>query len=304
MFQPALAIAMLAAIESLLSAVVADGMTGRRHRSNMELIAQGVANVASPIFGGIPATGAIARTATNIKNGGRTPFAGMIHALTLLLIVLFVGPWVSYIPMATLAAILIMVSYHMSEWHLFVKMFRGPKNDIIVMLATFSLTVFVDLIVAIEVGVVLAALLFMHRMAEVTHSRFITESLEDEEGEESSLISRQKRIPTGVEVFEINGPFFFGAADKFKDAIHQVDRKPKVLILRMRHVPSMDATGVRALEDLFEKTKKDGTVFILAGVHSQPRTVLEKTGLLKKIGEKNIHSNFDVAIEYAKQFVN
>jgi len=218
MSSPALTIAVLAGVESLLSAVVADGMTGNRHRSNMELIAQGAANIVSPIMGGIPATGAIARTATNIKNGGRTPFAGIIHAITLLLILIFFGPWAAMIPMAALAGILVSVAYNMSEWHLFVKIFKCPKSDIIVLLTTFLLTVFVDLTVAIEVGIVLAALLFMRRMAEKTEVGYITDSLADQEADEEDIVDRdsisQKDIPEGVEVFEIDGPFFFGAADK------------------------------------------------------------------------------------------
>ncbi|MCR4336720.1 MAG: sulfate permease [Candidatus Omnitrophica bacterium] len=307
MSSPALTIAILAGIESLLSAVVADGMTGNRHRSNMELIAQGVANIASPIMGGIPATGAIARTATNIKNGGRTPFAGIIHAITLLLILIFFGPWASLIPMATLAGILISVAYNMSEWHLFVKIFRSPKSDIIVLLTTFLLTVFIDLTVAIKFGVVLAALLFMRRMSEATQVGYITDSIADQETDEEDMIDQnrisQKDVPEEVEVFEIHGPFFFGAADKFKDTIRGLEKKPKVLILRMRHVPTIDATGLSALENVFNLSKQDGTQIILSGLQPRPLGKIRRSGLLKSIETKNIQPTIDHAINRAKEIL-
>jgi len=307
MSSPALTIAVLAGIESLLSAVVADGMTGNRHRSNMELIAQGAANIVSPIMGGIPATGAIARTATNIKNGGRTPFAGIIHALTLLLILVFFGPWASMIPMAALAGILISVAYNMSEWHLFVKIFKCPKSDIIVLLTTFLLTVFVDLTVAIKFGIVLAALLFMRRMAEKTEVRYITDSLADEEEDEDDIVDQeriaQKDIPEGVEVFEINGPFFFGAADKFKDTIRGLEKKPKVLILRMRHVPTIDATGLSALENIFGLSRQDGTRIVISGLQPRPLEKIERAGLLKYIEDKNIQPGIDDALDRARQML-
>lgn len=300
LFSPALTIALLAGIESLLSAVVADGMTGRRHRSNMELVAQGIANVASPLFGGIPATGAIARTATNIKNGGRTPIAGMIHALTLLLILLFFGTWAALIPMATLAGILMVVAYNMSEWHLFVKLFQGPRSDVLVLLSTFLLTVFIDLTVAIQVGVLLAALLFMRRMAEVTQVGYITRTLlaEEEEEEDPNAI-RSRYVPDGVEVFEINGPFFFGAADKFKDALNQIEKPPRVLILRMRKVLSLDATGLMALEDVLARTRREGTLLVLSGVHAQPLVVMQRSGFLDRVGEENVFGNIDDALNRA-----
>ena len=227
MVSPAISIALLAGIESLLSAVVADGMTGRRHRSNMELVAQGVANIASPLFGGIPATGAIARTATNIKNGALTPVAGIIHAIVLLLIMMFFGKWAALIPMATLAGILLVVSYNMSEWHLFVKMFKSPKSDIAVLIVTFLLTVLVDLTVAIQAGVVLASILFMKRMADVTQVGYITSMMEDEEDTSDQDPNAIKRftVPKGVEVFEVNGPFFFGAADRFKHVLSLIVQK-------------------------------------------------------------------------------
>lgn len=306
MFSPALTIALLAAIESLLSAVVADGMIGTRHRSNMELIAQGVANVVSPLFGGIPATGAIARTATNVKNGGRSPIAGLVHAVTLLLIMLFFGQWAALIPMTTLAAILMVVAYNMSEWHLFARLLRSPKSDILVLLNTFFLTVLIDLSVAIQVGVVLAAFLFMRRMANVTQAGFLGRTLreedeEDEPNDPKALSTRE--VPDGVEVFEIYGPFFFGAADKFKDALLQIDRPPRVLIMRMRHVLSVDATALRALEDVHEKARRDGTTLILSGVHAQPLTALERTGLLRAIGEENVVGDIDEALRRARQLV-
>lgn len=307
MSSPALTITVLAGIESLLSAVVADGMTGNRHRSNMELIAQGVANIASPIMGGVPVTGAIARTATNIKNGGRTPFAGIVHAITLLFILLFFGSWASLIPLATLSGILIIVAYNMSEWHLFVKLFKSPKSDVIILLAAFLLTVFVDLTVAIEVGVVLAAFLFMKRMSEATQVGYITDSLTDQEKDEEDMVDQsrisQKDIPEQVEVFEINGPFFFGAVDKFKDTIRGLEKKPKVLILRMRHVPTIDASGLSALENVFSLSRRDGTRIILSGLQSGPHKKMKRAGLLKYIEDRNIQLTIDQAIGRARQMI-
>lgn len=255
---PALTIALLGAIESLLSAVVADGMTGTRHKSNMELVAQGVANIASPLFGGIPATGAIARTATNIKSGAQTPVSGIIHAVVLLLILIFLGQWAVLIPMPSLAAVLLIVAYYMSEWRHFVQLFRSPKADVLVMLSTFGLTVFVDLTVAIEAGIVLSALLFMNRMSELTETRNITSELNENYDREDDLSISGRSVPEGVEVFEIYGPFFFGAANQFKDTLGIIKSPPKVLILRMRHVLSIDATAMRALEDVVDKTRREG----------------------------------------------
>jgi len=303
MFSPALTIALLAGIESLLSAVVADGMTGRRHRSNMELVAQGIANIASPIFGGIPATGAIARTATNVKNGGRTPVAGMVHAVVLLLIMLVLGRWAALIPMATLAGILMVVAYNMSEWRLFVKLFRGPKSDIAVLLTTFFLTILIDLTVAIQVGVVLAALLFMRRMSDATQVGYAGRFLNDEEEADDPNSIRSREVPGGVEVFEVNGPFFFGAADKFKDAIDQIERKPQVLILRLRKVLTLDATGLTALEKVFERTVHEGAHLVLSGVHAQPLTVMQKSGFLDRVGEENVLGNVDDALDRARKLV-
>lgn len=303
MSQSAMTIALLAGIESLLSAVVADGMTGRRHRSNMELIAQGIANIASPLFGGIPATGAIARTATNIKNGGQTPFAGIIHAVTILLIFLFFAKWVAFIPMACLAGILIVVAYNMSEWHLFVGLFRGPKSDIIVLLVTFLLTVLVDLTVAIEVGIVLAAFLFMRRMVEVTEVKYLNESLSGEERVLDPDAVDPKDIPKGIEIFEINGPFFFGAADKFQATMRQMKRRPKVLILRMRYVSAIDATGLHALEDLLNTSKKDGVEVIFSGVHAQALKTMKEAGIVDNLGEDHFYWDIKKSIEYAQSLL-
>ncbi len=305
MISPAISIALLAGIESLLSAVVADGMTGRRHRSNMELVAQGVANVASPLFGGIPATGAIARTATNIKNGAITPVAGIIHAIVLLLIMMFFGKWAALIPMATLAGILLVVSYNMSEYHLFIKMFKSPKSDIAVLIVTFLLTVLVDLTVAIQAGVVLAAILFMKRMADVTQVGYITSMMEDEEDTTDTDPNAIRRftVPKGVEVFEVNGPFFFGAADRFKHVLQLIVSKPKVLILRMRTVLSMDATALRALEDVYEQTRREGSQLLLAGVHAQPLIAMDRSGLLDKVGVDNVFENVCDALKRARTLV-
>lgn len=298
----ALAIALLAGIESLLSAVVADGMTGRRHRSNIELIAQGVANIVSPIFSGIPATGAIARTATNIKNGGLTPISGIIHALVVLMLFMFLGKMAALIPMATLAGILIVVAYNMSEVHLFVKMLRAPRGDVLVLLITFFLTVLVDLTVAIEVGVVLAAFLFMHRVVATTQVGYVTSSLEEEDPNDPFAISKRV-VPDGVEVFEINGPFFFGAADKFRDMLREIQNKPKILILRMRYVPSIDATGMRALEDLYEQSRKEKTQLIISGMTDTLFDRLKHFGFVEKIGESHIHKNIDQALEHARTII-
>ena len=296
---PAFAIAMLGAIESLLSAVVSDGMIGGRHRSNMELIAQGIANLASPLFGGIPATGALARTATNVKNGGRTPIAGIVHALTLLLIVLAFGGLAEHIPICALAGILIVVAYHMSEWRMFVRLFRTPRSDVLVLLTTFVLTVAVDLVVALQAGIVLASFLFMRRVASLSQAGFITGMLrEGEDPADPGAIAR-RHVPDGVEVFEVYGSFFFGAATKFRDAIRGVERRPKVLIVRLREVLAIDATGLRALEDLLDKTRRDGTTLILAGIHAQPLMVLERAGLLDGIGRDHVFEDIDAALEQA-----
>ncbi|HEX6107363.1 MAG TPA: SulP family inorganic anion transporter [Gemmatimonadales bacterium] len=301
---PAFTIAALGAIESLLAAVVADGMIGGRHRSNMELVAQGAANIASPLFGGMPATGAIARTATNIKSGGRTPVAGIVHALTLLLITLFFGRWAALIPLATLAGIVLVVAWRLSEWKVFGNELRGPRSDATVMVTTFMLTILVDLTVAISVGMVLAAFLFMKRMAEVTNVSIVTRELPDEAGgvDDTGAIYR-RRVPEGVEVYEINGPFFFGAAEKFKDTLWQVSRKPKVLIIRMRNVPAIDSTAMHALRDLIRRTRAEGTVVMLSDVHSQPLVALGRSDMLDEIGEDFIFGNVDEALVAAEGVV-
>jgi SulP family sulfate permease len=302
---PAFTIALLAAVESLLSAVVADGMIGGRHRSNMELVAQGIANIASSLFGGMPATGAIARTATNVKNGGRTPVAGMVHALTLLLITLFAGRWAAIIPMATLAAVLVVVAYHMSEWRVFRGELRAPRSDVAVLLTTFTLTLLVDLTVAIAVGMVLASFLFIRRMATVTTVNAVTAELRDEAARDvagEELLDRTG-IPDGVEVYEIDGPFFFGAAAAFKDTLARVAGKPKVLIIRMRRVPALDSTGMHALTDVVHRTRGDGTVVILSDVHMQPLLALSGTRALTEIGEENVVGSLDLALARAGQIL-
>ena len=277
MFSPAVTIAFLAALESLLAAVVADGMLGTRHRSNMELIAQGAGNIGSVLFGGIPATGAIARTATNIKSGGRTPVAGMIHALVLLLILLFFGKYSALIPMPTLAAILIVVAYNMSEWEEFKDLLRGTKSDIVVLLATFLLTVLIDLTVAIQVGVVLATFLFMQRMSNATQITQVTETLIDQDETETRDISKLE-VPAGVEVFEIYGSLFFGAIERFKDAMRSVKKRPLVLVLRMRHVQTIDASGLHTLNELLEVTHRRGIALIVSAASTNIRSLMDRTG--------------------------
>jgi len=302
LFSPAVTVALLAAIESLLSAVVADGMIGSRHKSNVELVGQGIANVASGLFGGIPATGAIARTATNIKNGGRTPVAGMTHAVTVWLVLVLLGPWARFIPMPTLAAILAVVAYHMSEWRSFAHLFRTPKGDVAVLLTTFFLTVLIDLTVAVQVGVVLAAFLFIKRMADVTNVGAVTRELTDAPdgtmtGDADGVARRT--IPEGVEVYEVNGPFFFGAADKIKDVLHFVAKKPRVFVLRMRNVPLLDASGIRVLDDLHRSFAHQGIRFVIAGIPSQPLAALERAGRLDAYGRENIVASLDDALASA-----
>jgi SulP family sulfate permease len=308
---PAVTVALLAAIESLLSAVVADGMIGSRHKSNMELIAQGVANIASPIFGGIPATGAIARTATNIRTGGRTPVAGMVHAATLLLILVFLGRWAAMVPLASLAAILVVVSYHMSEWRSFAGLLRAPKSDIAVLVLTFGLTVFVDLTVAVQVGIVVASLLFMKRMSDLTHVQGVTEPLADVDvREEITEVRRRKRvveghvIPTGVEIYEVNGPFFFGAADKLRDTLLEISpRPPKAFILRMRHVPAIDATGIHALEQMAKKCRHQGTAMILCEILAQPLRAIARARKLETFGRRNLAKTLEIALQRAEEIL-
>ncbi len=296
---PAFAIALLGAIESLLSAVVADGMIGGRHRSNMELVAQGIANVVSPIFGGIPATGALARTATNVKNGGRTPIAGITHAVTLLLITLLFGRWAQLIPMSALAAVLLVVAYHMSEWRTFLDELRAPKADVAVLLLTFILTVVVDLTVAIEVGMVLSAFLFMHRMAEVTNVSAIRQELVDKPDPAAGDVLPRLDIPDGVQVFEIRGAFFFGAAETFKDTLRQVTKKPRVLIIRMRDVSLLDGTGLRALRDVLRRSRSERTLVLIAEIRAQPLAALEHSPLGEELGGE-IYSTLEDALDRAR----
>jgi sulfate permease, SulP family len=297
LIQPAFTIALLGGIESLLSAVVADGMIGSNHKSNMELVAQGTANIFSSIFGGIPATGAIARTATNIKNGGRTPVAGITHALVLLLIMLFVGKWASLIPMATLAGILVTVAYNMSEWESFRSVLKGPRSDVAVLLTTFFLTVLIDLTIAIEIGMVLAVFLFMRKMIQFSDVNILTSQEKDSSKSNSAPVG-DYTIPKQVEVFEITGPLFFGAAYKFKDAIRFIEKPPKVLIIRMRHVPIIDATGLRTLEEVYKESKHRGTKLILSEVQStQVMQELQDARLLFAIGKANVTTGFEEALK-------
>lgn len=291
-FEPALTIALLGAIESLLSAVVADGMIGGNHRSNTELIGQGIANIVTPFFGGIPATGAIARTATNVKNGGRTPVAGMIHALTLLLIMLFFGRWVKMIPMASLAGILITVAYNMSEWRSFRSVLKGSVFDILVLLSTFFLTILVDLTVAIEIGIVLSAVLFMKRMADMGKSIPVRV--------DSDVIEDYSVLPKGIGIYEISGPLFFASAKEYCEVLKSVGTDSKVIIIRMRHVPFVDATGLVNLRESLKILKNSGTKAVLSGVSDTVRTDLEKAGIHKLIGEDRIYGSFDQAVEGAK----
>jgi len=300
---PATTIALLGAIEALLSAVVADGMIGSRHKSNMELIAQGVANIITPIFGGIPVTGAIARTATNVKNGGKTPIAGMVHAITLLFIMLLFGKWAKLIPMPALAAILIIVAWHMSEIKVFQELLKSPKSDIIVLLTTFGLTVVFDLTLAIEIGMLLSVVLFMQRMAQLSNVGVITKDLKDSDEVEDPNTIVTRKVPDGVEVFEFNGPFFFGAASKFREAMHIVEKAPKIRIIRMRNVLSIDATGLNMMRDLLKDCIKAETRLILSGVHAQPLFALQQYGLYDDIGEENIFGNIDDALDHAREIL-
>ncbi len=296
---PALTIAVLGAIESLLSAVVADGMIGSRHRSNMELVAQGVANIVSPLFGGIPATGAIARTATNVRNGGRTPVAGMVHAAVLLAITLFAGRYAARIPMASLAAILVIVAYHMSEWRVVRAEVRGaPRADAAVLATTFALTVVVGLTVAIAVGMVLAAMLFMKRMADSTQVAAVTAAFREngEETEDTSRRARHARVPRDVEVYDVNGPFFFGAAEAFKDALRQVNWRPRALIIDMEDVPVIDSTGLRALAEVVRQSRREGMRVLLCDLTSSVRETIGRSPLGELFGPGELALTFEDAL--------
>ncbi len=292
-FAPALTIALLGAIESLLSAVVADGMIGSNHRSNTELIAQGIANIVTPFFGGIPATGAIARTATNIKNGGRTPIAGIIHSVTLLLILLFFGQYAKMIPMSCLAGILILVAYNMSEWRSFRSILRGSAFDILILLTTFFLTVLVDLTVAIQIGIVLSAILFMKRMAD--NGQAILKE------KETDMVENYGYLPKGIEIYEISGPFFFGAAKHYSEVLKGHSSSTKILIIRMRYVPFIDATGVHNFKEAIKSLKSGGKRIILSGVQPDVRKELDKSRISFLIGKANIFDNFDAALIKARE---
>lgn len=305
LIQPAFTIALLGGIESLLSAVVSDGMIGGNHKSNMELVAQGTANIFSALFGGIPATGAIARTATNVKNGGRTPVAGIVHAITLLLIMLFIGKWAALIPMATLAGILVVVAYNMSEWKSFISVTKGPRSDVAVLLTTFFLTVIVDLTVAIEIGMVLAVFLFMRKMIMFSDVSMLTKDIDDNGNGNDKEAVGNFAVPNQVEVFEITGPLFFGAAYKFKDAMKFIEKPPKILIIRMRQVPIIDATGIKTIEEVYKESKHRGTKLILSEVHSrQVMNELKDARLLFAIGKANVTDTFVEALNRSKNILS
>ena len=301
---PAITIAILGAIESLLSATVADGVIGDHHDSNTELMAQGLANIASPLFGGIPATGAIARTMTNINNGGKTPIAGIIHAVILLLIFLFLMPLAKYIPMACLAGVLVVVSYGMSGWRSFLAVMKNPKSDITVLLITFFLTIIFDLTIAIEVGLIIACLLFMKRMSETTDVKAITEEIDPNlESEFSTGNLEHLIIPKGVEVYEINGPYFFGAGNKFEEIMASFGDRPQVRIIRMRKVPFVDSTGIHNLTSLCEMSQKEGIQVVLSGVREKVNAQLEHAGFYHLIGEENICSHINLALKRANEII-
>ena len=297
---PALTIAMLGAIESLLSAMVADGMIEGRHDSNQELIGQGLANLICPWFGGISATGAIARTATNVRAGGRTPVAGIVHAGTLLVIVLAAAPLARSIPLATLSGVLLVVAWRMGEWHNFVAMARGPRADFFVLLLTFALTVTFDLTIAVGLGLVMAGALFVRQMEEITHIRLVTPESEREVGEDSV---RDKEVPEGVLVYRIEGPFFFGVAEKLEDALDMLASPPRVVIFRLRHVPAIDGTGLRALNLMFDKFQHRGTRVLLSGVQAQPMKVLFESGFIDRLGLENVCANVDAALVRARELL-
>ena len=302
LLHPAFTIALLGAIESLLSAVVSDGMIGAKHRSNMELIGQGVANMGSALFGGIPATGAIARTVTNIKNGGRTPVAGIVHAITILLIMLFFGRWIKLVPLACLAGILVVVAYHMSEWRSFRELLQGSKGGAAILLATFFVTVLVDLTAAIQLGVVLSAFLFMKRMANVTSIKLLAREVEEDEKGEDRPINKFI-VPAGVEVYEIDGPLFFGAASQFDETSRALGEKPKVRILRFRDVPFIDSTGMHALKSFYQRCQNSRIRLIVTGLHVQPLNEMVKSNLYELIGEENVFSNMKDALSRAEDLM-
>ncbi len=300
LFQPAVTIALLAAIESLLCAVVADGMVDDHHDANQELIAQGLANIVCPLFGGIAATGAIARTATNVKSGARTPVAGIVHAVTLLIIILVAAPLAKFVPLAALSAVLVNVAIHMGEWHNFTRLRKWPVCDSAVFLSAFALTVVVDLTVAVEIGMVLAAILFIKRSSETTQIMAVDESTETE-GSQHSLIG--KEVPKGVMIYRMMGAFFFGAVDKLESILRREKAEPKVLILRMRKVVAMDATGLNALEDLYEKLHRKGKYLVLSAPHTNPLMVMEKAGFIERLGRENVCPHIDAALARSREIL-
>lgn len=303
LFPTAMVIAVLGAIESLLSATVADGVCGDHHNSNQELIGQGVANLCTPLFGGIPCTGAIARTMTNINNGGRTPVAGIIHAAVLLVIFLVLMPLAAYIPMSCLAGVLVIVSYNMSGWRTFMQLMKNPKSDVIVLFITFLLTVIFDLTIAIEVGLLIACLLFMKRMAESTQIKVIADEIDPNDETDAEVHEEHLRIPQGVEVYEINGPYFFGIANKFEELMTAMEDHPKVHIIRMRRVPFIDSTGIHNLQNLCEMSHREGTHIVLSGVTPNVYSVLEHNGFCHLLGKDHICPNINVALERASAIV-
>lgn len=303
LFPTAMVIAVLGAIESLLSATVADGVCGDHHNSNQELIGQGVANICTPLFGGIPCTGAIARTMTNINNGGRTPVAGIVHAIVLLVIFLVLMPLAAYIPMSCLAGVLVIVSYNMSGWRTFMQLMKNPKSDVIVLLITFFLTVVFDLTIAIEVGLLIACLLFMKRMAESTQIKVIADEIDPNEETDAEVHEEHLIIPEGVEVYEINGPYFFGIANKFEELMTAMENHPKVRVIRMRRVPFIDSTGIHNLQNLCEMSHREGTHIVLSGVTPNVYSVLEHNGFCKLLGKDHICPNINVALDRASAIV-
>lgn len=303
LFPTAMVIAVLGAIESLLSATVADGVCGDHHNSNQELIGQGVANICTPLFGGIPCTGAIARTMTNINNGGRTPVAGIVHAIVLLVIFLVLMPLAAYIPMSCLAGVLVIVSYNMSGWRTFMQLMKNPKSDVIVLLITFFLTVVFDLTIAIEVGLLIACLLFMKRMAESTQIKVIADEIDPNDETDAEVHEEHLIIPKGVEVYEINGPYFFGIANKFEELMTAMENHPKVRVIRMRRVPFIDSTGIHNLQNLCEMSHREGTHIVLSGVTPNVYSVLEHNGFCKLLGKDHICPNINVALDRAAAIV-
>lgn len=303
LFPTAMVIAVLGAIESLLSATVADGVCGDHHNSNQELIGQGVANICTPLFGGIPCTGAIARTMTNINNGGRTPVAGIVHAIVLLVVFLVLMPLAAYIPMSCLAGVLVIVSYNMSGWRTFMQLMKNPKSDVIVLLITFFLTVVFDLTIAIEVGLLIACLLFMKRMAESTQIKVIADEIDPNDETDAEVHEEHLIIPEGVEVYEINGPYFFGIANKFEELMAAMENHPKVRVIRMRRVPFIDSTGIHNLQNLCEMSHREGTHIVLSGVTPNVYSVLEHNGFCKLLGKDHICPNINVALDRASAIV-